>query len=421
MKRLLDKVYRNKTLENGIWLYLLQIFNTVIPLMTLPYITRILGPEDYGIFSIGINLVGYLQIFIEYGFNLSATRKVVLSKNKTKLNKLFTAINYARWILLFISFLIVLIFVFFSSSNLRQNMAIMILFVSLIGVSLQQNWLFQGLQEMKYISLVSIIGRVISVLLTFIFVKSPSDLFLYCFLYSISPLIGGICSTFLAIIKFGMSFIRVSIKEIIDELREGWYVFTTSLSGKVFGSIGITFLGFFSDPSSVGIYSAINKVPNILFLIWAPISQVIYPLSSKKISDSYIKGKDYVYKVKRYILPIFSLMSIFISINAKTVITLLYGEEYSTYYYWIFPLLAWLIVSINNNFLGVQILLASGHEREYSKSFFVGILATIVFNFIFIMMWGGNGAAVAPVFSEIVLNCALKQQIRKIESQKLQV
>ena len=66
------------SVKNGMWMYLLQLFNTVIPLLTLPYVTRILGRDGYGLFSIALNFVGYLQVVVEYGFGMSATRKVAV-------------------------------------------------------------------------------------------------------------------------------------------------------------------------------------------------------------------------------------------------------------------------------------------------------------------------------------------------------
>ncbi|MCI1524616.1 MAG: oligosaccharide flippase family protein, partial [Lactobacillus crispatus] len=82
MIKLLKDKLSSKVVNNGIWMYLLQLFNTVIPLITLPYITRILGTEKYGIFSTSFNIVGYLQVIVEYGFAMSATREIALNYTK---------------------------------------------------------------------------------------------------------------------------------------------------------------------------------------------------------------------------------------------------------------------------------------------------------------------------------------------------
>ena len=76
----IKKLLSSKVLKNGIWLTILQLVNTVIPVITIPYVTRILGTNEYGIFSIALNWILYLQVLVEYGFGLSGSRKVALLK-----------------------------------------------------------------------------------------------------------------------------------------------------------------------------------------------------------------------------------------------------------------------------------------------------------------------------------------------------
>ncbi|MFS1350600.1 oligosaccharide flippase family protein [Enterococcus faecium] len=77
---------------NGVWLYVLQFFNTVIPLITIPYITRILTPYNYGEFSSALNLTSYFLVIVEYGFNWSGARKIAIAKNKEDITKIYSSI-----------------------------------------------------------------------------------------------------------------------------------------------------------------------------------------------------------------------------------------------------------------------------------------------------------------------------------------
>lgn len=171
----IKKILSNKILKNGVWLYFLQIFNTVLPLLTLPYITRVLSVSQYGVFSIALNLVVYLQVIVEYGFDMSATRKVSLMNDNNdakKYNEIFTSVLLSRLLLLLVSFGIVLVYILLIGDNQIQNLALLMLFLSVVGSFLQQNWFFQGLQEMKYISIINMISRTISVILIFTLVKT---------------------------------------------------------------------------------------------------------------------------------------------------------------------------------------------------------------------------------------------------------
>lgn len=415
---MIKKLLSNKILKNGVWLYFLQIFNTILPLLTLPYITRVLSVSQYGVFSIVLNLVVYLQVIVEYGFDMSATRKVALmakDKSVNNYSEIFTSVLLSRLVLLILTFVALVGYLLLVDSEAIQKFALLIMFLSVVGSFLQQNWLFQGLQEMKYISIINIMARTISVVFIFTFVKNPSHLLLYCFLYSISPVISGVLGIFIAKQTFKVKIVRLSVSKIILELKDGWYVFTTSLSGKIFGAIGITFLGIFSEKEIVGIYSAIQKIPSMLLLVWMPIGQVLYPIVSEKMKESFIEGKNFVYKARRIIMPFFIAIVILVSILAKDIVSLAFGMEYELYSYWIIPLLLWMLMAINNNFLGIQILLGSGKDKEYSECFQIGVVATILVNFLLIYFFGGDGASLAPLISEIILSILLIRKIKKIK------
>ena len=147
-----------------------------------------------------------------------------------------------------------------------------------------------------------------------------------------------------------------------------------------------------------------------MILLWTPIDQVIYPITSKHYKNSFSEGQNFVKTVRKKILPIFILMALAIGAISKPTVQILYGSEYSPYFYWLLPLLAWLIISIDNNFGGVQNLLGSGHDREYGEAFQIGVAATIALNFFCIWLWGGMGAAIAPLVSELFLNILLRRK-----------
>lgn len=162
MGRFIEPVKRlagKKALHNGMWLYLLQIFNTVIPLVTLPYITRILGPSQYGLFSISLNLQGYYQVIVEYGFGMSATRKVALQENSEEsLRGLYSRVLASRLILMLPCIVLTIVYTLFNYSQVDQCVCLAILTATMIGYCFQLNWLFQGMQCMRFVSISNIIG-----------------------------------------------------------------------------------------------------------------------------------------------------------------------------------------------------------------------------------------------------------------------
>lgn len=449
IKYLINRFLKSRSARNGIWLYLLQLFNTIIPLFTLPYITRILGPSEYGIFNIALNFIGYLQVIVEYGFTMSATRRIVgitnqfggvsntltiLTTKKSKsakadrtqqvtvadsISELFSSVIASRFFLLISSGIIVSVYILLYMHDSEIISCLILLFLGLFGIVIQQNWMFQGLQDMKYISITFIVARTISVVCVFLFVKESDDLIYYCLFQSGTTIIDGLVGFLIAKFKYHLKFYFVTIKKIANELQDGWYVFTTQISGRIFGAIGVTFLGIFSTSTEVGLYSAIQKIPTIILLLWGPIAQVLYPISSSKVMADFNQGKDFVLRIRRRIVPLFGFGIIILMIFSRFIIKIAFGGEYISHFYWVIPLLVWNIVAIDNNFFGIQILLGAGHDKEYSRCFFVSVIATIVSNFALIYFFGGNGACLAPLLAEIILAVLIRKEIKAIVTYKL--
>lgn len=411
----LKKIWNNKIVNNGIWMYLLQFFNFIIPLLTLPYITRILGSYQYGIFSSSFNIVGYLQVVVEYGFAMSATREVSLNNNYKHLCKIFSSIVVSRLLLFVICCLISYIYLIVWKPNRIGVYCFLLLLISVFAIIIQQNWLFQGLQDMRFIAIANIIARTVTTIFIFCFVKSKNDVLIYSFLYAISPVISNIIGLMITKLKYHIKFMKVTVNDIFTELKTGWYIFTTQITSKVFGSIGVTFLIFFSSSKVVGIFSAIQKIPTIMLLLWNPISQILYPVVSKKMSMSFEEGKSFVLNIRKYILCIFGIITIMISLFSKQIVRLAFGAEFAIYFYWLIPLVFWLLISIDNNFWGIQILLGSGHDKEYSFCFQINVVLTILLSGLLTYFFGGFGASIAPLIAELILDIQLIHVVKNID------
>ena len=202
----IKKIIKNKTFKNSIWLMILQFANTIIPLLTIPYITRVLGAEQYGLFSIALNWILYFQVIVEFGFGLSGARKVAILKNQNDLNKLFNNILSSRILLCIITFILLNFISIISSLNRDTYICMLLLYLMVLGTTFQLTWLFQGKQDMKFITIINCISRIVSVLLIFMFIKNKSDVFLYCILYSIKLFLSNIIRKFVENKKYNLKY-----------------------------------------------------------------------------------------------------------------------------------------------------------------------------------------------------------------------
>lgn len=414
---MIKTLMKSKIVKNGMWLYSLQIFNSVVPMLTLPYITRILGASQYGVFSYALNIITYFQVFVEYGFGLSGARKVAIENTKSEIEALFSRILISRCFLSVISGTILLIITSVSDMDKVQVQTLEILFIMVIGTVFQQTWLFQGLQIMRFITITNVIARTISVICIFLFVKSSDQVLLYSFLYTITFLINGLMGFGLVTIKFRYRLRKVTINEIKEELRDGWYTFTTAIMTKIFTGIGVTILGYYGTDKDVGIYSAIQKIPQIMVLFFEPIGKIIYPYISVEFQKSLELGISKIKKIGIPVVTCFCSLGALIVCFSKPIILLIYGQEYVAYSNLVLPLILWLVLSITNNFLGIQILVGSGHLKEYSQAFRIGVLAIIICNFFMGKFYTLYGITIASFVSEGILTLVLCVKIHKIRKE----
>ena len=404
-------IMRNKAIKNGLWMYVLQAFNTIIPLITLPYITRILGASEYGRFSVSMNFVTYLQVIVEYGFAFSATRKVVLEDEKNNLSQMFSAIVSSRLLLYILSIFIVAMYCFLLREPKENIICLNVMSFNLIGYCFQSNWIFQGKQDMKYITIANVVARLFTTVGIFALVRSSEDVLAYCILYTFSPVVANMIGIIIIHKKYEIKWMWTPIRTIMETLKSGIYVFLTQFSAKVFGAIGVTFLGILEGDYITGVYSALYKVPYLLLLAWNPVSQVIYPISSKKMMENFVKGRAFIKRIQFICMIIWGVISLIVSFCAKAIVKLLFGREYIHYYYIIFPLLIWVLLGINNNFNGIQTLLGGGYDKEYNKAFQMGTFITILVNWLLITKYGIIGASFAPMLSELFFGFILSAKV----------
>lgn len=400
--------------ENGIYTYILSFFCTVMPMLTIPYVTRCLGTNGYGEFSVAFNLVNYFQIIVEYGFALHGTRKVAISKETEDINKCFSNIFTSRVILYIISLILMFIYLSIFIKNKEIVVCCFILFLMVLGSMLQQNWLLQGLQKMKYITAIGVVSRLVSVVLIFSFVRDENDVYLYCLLYALTNFLVGVSGLFFVVCKLNVRFIKVSRESVITELKEAVHTFISILGSKILGAFGITVLGLVASKSDVGIYSAVYKIPNVVIMLFSPISQVVYPYISKKYMDGIKCGEKIVVKIAIPIMLLFSILSVGVWGMSETVVGIIFGEEYIEGHIALKILMIWVLFSILNNFLGIQTLVASNHSKEYGNAFMITVVIAFVANIVLVQKYNGCGVAIALLLSELSLTLLLLYKIFRI-------
>jgi PST family polysaccharide transporter len=380
----------------------IQLVNYVLPLLTVPYLVRILKPDYFGLIAFATATISYFIMLTDYGFNLSATRQISIHRgNLKKVNEIFNATIFIQAVLLLISFFIFSAIVFTFEKFSRNWELYYISFGMVVGHFLFPVWLFQGLEKMKYITIINVTTKITFTLLIFLVVKQQKDYLLVQVLTSLSFILSGIFSLLIAKFFFNISLFLPKKTIVLTQLKEGWFIFSSNLSISLFTTSTTFILGIFTNNASVGFYAAADKIINAIKGLNNPISQSIYPIVSKKIVENKIEGIALILKFAKIIISSNFLISILLFLFAKPIGDFILGVDYQISID-LLKIMAFLplIIAISN-LCAVQGLYNLGKAYLVSKYLIIISVSHLILMFLLIPHFGLYGAATGVVITEI--------------------
>ncbi|MBU8915093.1 flippase [Bacillus sp. FJAT-29953] len=408
--------------KSAIWLFALNISNTIIPFFTFPYITRVFGPDGYGKLQFALTFIAYFIVIINYGFNLVGARNIAMVREDSfKLSKTFSSILLSQiYIFLFTLFPLIM-FTIFIPSLYDIRILIWILYISVLGNTFMPVWLFHGLQKVKVMTIISVSIRILFLISVFSFVNNENDLRVYSFIYSISLLLIGITSLLYISKIRKIRFQIVSLRDVIKTLIEGFPVFISNIVIAIAGRTGILVLGLFYADKIVGYYSGASKIAEVIAMFFYPIGQALFPYCSRLYAKSFNDGYQVVIKVFRFILPVFGLITFLVVMFSDLIVKVVLGNDFSTSGNILKLLALYPILSIVSNMMGTQILVASGHTKEYGRAFIRGSVGYILFYLLFTYMFSAVGTAVAAILGELFCLLMLGIEVIKIKKKYVKI
>ncbi len=309
----LKKFLKNRKvlLENFLSLSILQVANYILPLLTVPYLIRVLGFEYFGLIAFAVATVEYFMILTNYGFELTATREISMNQsNKEKISEIFSSVILIKLFLMVFSFFILTILIFSFEKFHKDWIIYYLTFGVVLGNVLFPSWFFQGIENMKYITILNFISKTIFVLAIFIFVKFPSDYYLVPFFNFLGALFSGIIAQIIVRKNFGIKFKFQNLNTLRKYLIDGWYIFISRVAVSLYTTTNVFLLGIFTNNTQVGYFSAIEKVVVAIGRMLDPINQAIYPHLAKLYKKDF---KVFIKEVKRFrILLLAVSLTIFI-------------------------------------------------------------------------------------------------------------
>jgi PST family polysaccharide transporter len=389
-------------------LTVLQIGNYLFPLVTFPYLVRVLGPAKYGLVNFAAAFAAYFTIIVNYGFHLSATREIsVIRDDAEKLARKFWTVIFTKFLLLLLSVPLFAILIF-SFEKFSSNVSVYTLsFLAVFGAALFPDWFFQGIEKMKAIAVINLSVKALWVVAIFLFVKSADDILLLIFLNGVSLSVIGLIGLLYAKFSFALKFVLPSSKEIFNQLKSGYHVFLSTISISLYTTSNVFILGLIAGDVAVGYFTAADKIRIAVQGIFSNAGQTIYPRVAKLFRESRQKAIGFLRKYLKILLAILLPLTLVLLLGAEFVVKVLLGLQYLESVAVLKILIFLPLLIALSNVYGIQIMLNTGYKKEFTKIVFTAGALDIIFALILTPYFSEIGTAVAVLFAEFYVTFAM--------------
>ncbi len=372
----------------------------LFPLITVPYVSRVLGPDNNGIVSWAYTFVGYFSLVAQLGFTMYGTRECAkLRDDRAALSKTVQELLIILFASTAIVYVVYVACLFFIPRTREQLPLMFIAGLSIWLTSCSAEWLYRAIEQYSYITVRNIVFKVLSIILLFIFVRRTNDILAYAAVL----LVGTLGSNILNLLRL-RAYVTFSRHHAMNIRRHFKAMFTFSVSNiasGMYGQIDMLLLGFLASNYALGLYQLVYKIRNMCNSAVGAVSGVMLPrLSYYEAQKGHEATTKLMAKSFNFLVMLGLALMAAVVICAQPIILLLGGRDY-------LPGWSTLVISSPMILLGPigsmqsQYMVAANREKEYTYTTVTGLVLAIIFELIFIPLWGINGAAFGLVVTEI--------------------
>ncbi len=274
---------RRKLLENFVSLSVLQGANYLLPLVTFPYLVRVLGAETFGLVMFAYAFNQYFVMLIDFGFSLSATREIALHRDdQQKVNDIFWSIMIIKTALLLGGFLILLgVTNYFDRFQTHYHIYLLSYGVT-VGQTYFPVWFYQGMERMKFITILNVVAKAIFALLIFLVVRNSDDFIYVPLMNSFGFIVASVISFYLVFKVFKVTLVLPRFSTIMLMTRKSCHFFVSRAAVSFYTNSNAFVIGIVIGNAAVGYYTAAEKLFNAIGALYVPLSDSLYPYISKR-------------------------------------------------------------------------------------------------------------------------------------------
>lgn len=389
-----------------------QLANYAIPLLTFPYLARVLGVEGFGLIGLAGAILGYAGLVVDWGFGFSGTRDIARHKDDpAEVRRILWSIVLAKATLAALCMLVIFVGATFVSASLRPVLLASTIYLVTLPFNLE--WVLRGVERLGKFAKGSIIGRLAAVPLIYLLVREPDDV-------AIAVIASGMGGVFVAII-YGIELQKLGflgrpsfdVTQSWLSFKESFHLFLSTIAISLYTSSIMVALGIMSGPAQVGLYAAATRIQTPVRGLLSPISMVFFPrMSALGVSDPERAS----HLARRLLLAqggFALLLTLALTFSAPLLVTLLLGPGFEEAVP-VLRVLAWLILLTGiSNVTGIMLMIPFDMKRQFTWCLVLGALVGTAIVFPLTYFHGALGAAFAALASEFVVTTSMLLVVRR--------
>lgn len=387
--------------KNFIYNVLYQLLAIIVPLITTPYASRVLGVEGIGIYSYIYSIVYYFMIIAMLGINNYGSREIARNcQNKEILSKTFWSTFFLQ---LSVSSIILLVYYLFIGIFINEYKVIYVIqSLYIISSMFDINWFYYGVENFKITVTRNSIIKILSVILIIMFVKNRNDVWKYALILSGTTCFSNVI--LLLFLKRYIKFSKIIISDIIKPLKECLILFITIIAMKIYKVMDKTMIGIFSNVSEVGLYSNADSIINVPMGIIIALGTVMLPRLSNMIANGKKNESiELLYKTLKFAIFLSTPIMFGILAIGKDFAIIFLGKDFERTGIILRILSITIMFMTVANVLRTQYLIPNKRDKEYTYSVVFGAIVNLISNSILIRKYGAYGACIGTVLAEFIV------------------
>lgn len=390
---------QRKIVTNYLYNLSYQILQIMLPIITTPYISRVLGVDGVGTYSVTYAITNYYILFGMIGISTYGSRQIAYSRDDLcKKSQIFWDINTLKILTMgtstVIFYLYVLIFVAGS-----EKLLFMVQGIVLLAQVFDISWYFTGVEGFKKTAVRNMLVKLSSVILIFILVKEKEDLVLYAFIISFSMLVGQLALW--SGLRKEVSFVKPNMSSVVNHLKQTIPLWIPSIAINIYNSIDKVMLSNLVNNTSVGLYESSQKLVKVAATVTTSLSAVIAPNIANNFKNGRVEQTKRICTNSMIFISMISIPICFGMIGIRnTIVPWFYGKGYESVSE-LLLLSSWLVITLGwSSIFGTQILISCNEEKKYTKAIFVSLVINLLLNTLLIPRLAERGAIIASVIAE---------------------